>query len=282
MQINLALAQINTVLGDVEANLEKHLEFIHEARSKKADLIVFPELSLTGYVLQDLVPAVAHRPTPDDPTFHRLLDASRDLDLVVGFVDEDARHRFYIAAAYLSRGEIVHVHRKVHLPTYTIFDERRFLAAGDSFRAFDTRFGRAGLLICEDFWHASSPYLLWLDGADILLLTSASPGRGVTDEHIGSSEWVETIAKAYAGLFTVFVAHSNRVGFEDGLNFWGGATAYDPDGKLIAKGPYDEEALTYAELDLAQIRRTRARLPLLRDERPKLVQNELRRILQGR
>jgi NAD+ synthase (glutamine-hydrolysing) len=282
MQINLALAQINTVLGDVEANLEKHLEFIQEARSQKADLIVFPELSLTGYVLQDLVPVVAHRPTPDDPVFHRLLDASRDLDLVVGFVDEDARHRFYIAAAYLSQGEIVHVHRKVHLPTYTIFDERRFLAAGDSFRAFDTRFGRAGLLICEDFWHASSPYLLWLDGADLLLLTSASPGRGVTDEHIGSSEWVETIAKAYAGLFTVFVAHSNRVGFEDGLNFWGGATAYDPDGKLIAKGPYDEEALTYAELDLAQIRRTRARLPLLRDERPELVQNEIRRILQGR
>jgi len=281
MQINLALAQINTVLGDVEANLEKHLEFIQEARSQKTDLIVFPELSLTGYVLQDLVPVVAHRPTPDDPVFHRLLDASRDLDLVVGFVDEDVRHRFYIAAAYLSRGEIVHVHRKVHLPTYTIFDERRFLAAGDSFRAFDTRFGRAGILICEDFWHASSPYLLWLDGADLLLLTSASPGRGVTDEHIGSSEWVETIAKAYAGLFTVFVAHANRVGFEDGLNFWGGATAYDPDGKLIAKGPYDEEALTYAELDLAQIRRTRARLPLLRDERASLVQRELDRIIQG-
>jgi predicted amidohydrolase len=80
----------------------------------------------------------------------------------------------------------------------------------------------------------------------------------------------------------IFVAHANRVGFEDGLNFWGGATAYDPDGKLIAKGPYDEEALTYAELDLAQIRRTRVRLPLLRDERPELVQNELRRILQGR
>ena len=281
MQINLALAQINTVLGDVEANLEKHLEFIQEARSQKADLIVFPELSLTGYVLQDLVPAVAHRPSPDDPVFHRLLDASRDLDLVVGFVDEDARHRFYIAAAYLSQGEIVHVHRKVYLPTYTIFDERRFLAAGDSFRAFDTRFGRVGLLICEDFWHVSSPYLLWLDGADILLLTSASPGRGVTDEQIGSSEWVETINKTYAGLFTVFVAHANRVGFEDGLYFWGGATAYDPDGKLIAKGPYDEEALTYAELDLAQIRRTRARLPLLRDEQIGLVQKELDRIIQG-
>jgi len=282
MQINLALAQINTVLGDVEANLEKHLALAKEARAQKADLLVFPELSLTGYVLQDLVPTVSHHPADDDPVFRPLLKASRDLDLVVGFVDEDARHRFYIAAAYLSRGEIVHVHRKVHLPTYTIFDERRFLAAGDSFRAFDTRFGRAGILICEDFWHISSPYLLWLDGADILLMTSASPGRGVTDEHIGSSEWVETIHKAYAGLFTVFVAHANRVGFEDGLNFWGGATAYDPDGKLIAKGPYDDEAITYAVLDLAQIRRTRARLPLLRDEQMGLVMTELQRVLQKR
>jgi len=281
MQINLALAQINTKLGDVTANLEKHLALAKEARKSGADLLVFPELSLSGYVLQDLVPAVACRPAEDDPVFEPLLKASRDLDLVVGFVDEDARHRFYIAAAYLSRGEVLHVHHKVHLPTYTIFDERRFLAAGDSFRAFDTRFARAGLLICEDFWHISSPYLLWLDGADILILTSASPGRGVTDEHIGSSEWVETIAKAYAGLFTIFVAHANRVGFEDGLYFWGGATAYDPDGKLIAKGPYDEEALTYAELDLAQIRRTRARLPLLRDEQMGLVQKELKRIMQN-
>ena len=281
MKLTLALAQINTVLGNVEANIEKHLALAKEARQNNADLLVFPELSLTGYVLQDLVPAVAHRLTPDDPLFHHLLDASRDLDLVVGFVDEDARHRFYIAAAYLSQGEVVHIHRKVHLPTYTIFDERRFLAAGDSFRAFDTRFGRAGLLICEDFWHISSPYLLWLDGADLLLLTSASPGRGVTDEQLGSAKWVETVNQVYAGLFTVFTAHTNRVGFEDGLYFWGGATAYDPDGKLIAKGPYNEESLTYAELDLAQLRRTRARLPLLRDERASLVQKELERIIRG-
>jgi len=281
MRLNLALAQINTKLGNVEANLEKHLALAKEAHAQNADLLVFPELSLTGYVLQDLVPTVACRPLEDDPVFKPLLKASRDLDLVVGFVDEDARHRFYIAAAYLARGEVVHVHHKVHLPTYTIFDERRFLAAGNSFRAFDTRFGRAGILICEDFWHASSPYLLWLDGADILLMTSASPGRGVTDEHIGSSEWVETVHKAYAGLFTIFVAHANRVGFEDGLNFWGGATAYDPDGRLIAKGPYDEEAITYAELDLGQLRRTRARLPLLRDEQAGLVQRELKRILRN-
>jgi predicted amidohydrolase len=280
MQLNLALAQINTRLGDVEANLDKHLSLIRDARSQGADLIVFPELSLTGYVLQDIVPTVSHRPVDDDPVFKQLLKASRKIDMVVGFVDEDRRHRFFIASAYLSQGKVLHVHHKVYLPTYGLFDEGRFFAWGDAIRAFDTRFGRSGILICEDFWHASPPYLLWLDGADILLLTSASPGRGLNDEdRLESARWVERINQSYASLFTAFVAHSNRVGFEDGLHFWGGSTVFDPNGDLVAKGPYQEEALTLARLDLNQLHRTRARLPLLRDERTSLVVRELKHII---
>lgn len=280
MHLNLALAQINTRLGDVPTNLEKHLALVKDAVKSGADLLVFPELSLTGYVLQDLVSTVAHRPAGDDPIFRPLLEASNDLDLVVGFVDEDARSRFYIASAYLSRGEVLHVHRKVYLPTYGLFDEGRFFAWGDAIRAFDTPFGRMGILICEDFWHASPPYLLWLDGADLLLFTSASPGRGLTSEpELESARWVEHINQAYASLFTVFVAHSNRVGYEDGLNFWGGSTVFDPNGLLLAQGPYHQEALTLCEIDLKQIHRTRARLPLLRDERTALVMRELSRIL---
>lgn len=280
MRLNLALAQIATKLGDVQANLDKHLALIEDAKKQKADLMVFPELSLTGYVLQDLVASVAHKPMEDDPVFNRLLKASQDLDLVVGFVDEDLRHRFYISSAYLSGGKVLHVHHKVYLPTYGLFDEGRFFAWGDSIRSFNTRFGRAGMLICEDFWHASPPYLLWLDGADIMLFSSASPGRGLNDrEKLESARWVERVSKAYASMFTSFVIHSNRVGFEDGLHFWGGATVNDPNGELIAQGPYFEEAVTYTELDLNQLRRTRARLPLLRDERTSLVQRELNRIL---
>jgi len=279
MQLNLALAQINTTLGDVQANLEKHLDLLAEAKKQAADLVVFPELSLTGYVLQDLVPSVSHRPTDDDPVFKHLLKASQDLDLVVGFVDEDSRHRFYIASAYLSAGKVVHVHHKVYLPTYGLFDEGRFFAWGDSVRAFDTRFGRMGILICEDFWHASPPYLLWLDGADIMLFSSASPGRGLNEgEKLESAHWVENVNRSYANLFTCFVAHSNRVGYEDGLNFWGGATVFDPNGERLAQGPYFEEALTLATVDLNQLHRTRSRLPLLRDERTSLVARELRRI----
>ena len=282
MKLTIALAQMNTRLGDVAANLEKHLGMIKEARDQGADLILFPELSLTGYVLQDLASAVARKPNPEDEAFRPLLEASQQIDLLVGFVDEDTRHRFYISAAYLSKGEVVHVHHKVYLPTYGLFDEGRFFADGASVRAFDTRFGRVGVLICEDFWHASPPYLLWLDGADLFLFTSASPGRGLNKEpYLESARWVEHINRAYASLFTSFVAHTNRVGFEDGLTFWGGATIYDPNGEMVARGPYHQEALTLAEIDLNQLHRTRARLPLLRDERTALVQRELNRIAGG-
>ena len=236
MKLNLGLAQINTRLGVPQANLAKHLEMIEQARQSSVDLLIFPELSLTGYVLQDLASAVAHHPSMEDPIFRPLLEASRELDLVVGFVDEDERHRFFIAAAYLSGGQVVHIHHKVYLPTYGLFDEGRFFAWGDSVRAFDTRFGRLGILICEDFWHASPPYLLWLDGADLLLLTSASPGRGLTPEPVlESTRWVEHINQAYASLFTTFVVHANRTGYEDGLNFWGGSTIFDPNGEMLAQ-----------------------------------------------
>lgn len=280
--LTLALAQIKTKLGDVRANLEKHLHYVDEAVKQGAQLVIFPELSLTGYCLQDLVPTVACSPTPADPVFGALLKASAKIDMVVGFVDEDPRHRFYISAAYLSQGRVLHIHHKVYLPTYGLFDEGRFFAWGDAVRAFDTRWGRVGVLICEDFWHASPPYLLWLDGADLIILTSASPGRGLSGEDkLESAWWVEHINRAYASLFTTFVAHTNKVGFEDGLNFWGGSTIFDPDGNLLAQGPYMEEALTVARIDLREVRRTRARLPLLRDERHALVLREIQRITAG-
>jgi len=280
MKINIALAQFNSKLGDVKANLDTHLEMIEEARQKGADLIIFPELSLTGYALQDLAVNVALHPHQEDPVFNQLFTASKDIDLMVGFVHEDRRHRFYIAAAYLSEGKIIHIHNKVYLPTYGMFDEGRFFAEGDSVRAFDTKFGRVGMLICEDFWHASLPYLLWLDGADILLFQSASPGRGLNERpRLSSSEWVEHTNRAYAGFFTNFVVHANKVGYEDGLNFWGGSTIFDPNGELVIRAPDFESTLAVAEIDLNQLHRSRARLPLLRDERTNVVLRELERIL---
>lgn len=282
MKINIGLAQISPKLADVRSNCEIHLGFVERAAQQKVDLLVFPELSLTGYALQDASRDVARLAVPSDPLISTMLEASKRLDLVVGFAEVDDRGRLFTAGAYLSRGAIVHIHRKVYLPTYGMFDEGRYFDLGDSVRAFDTRFGRMGLLICEDFWHASPPYLAWLDGADVLLLTSASPGRGLNDEdRLASARFVETVNKSYAALFGSYVVHSNRVGFEDGLNFWGGSTIFDPDGELVAQAPYFEEALTVATIDLAQVNRSRNRIPLLRDERPELTLRELQRIVNG-
>jgi len=279
-KLRVGLAQISPSLGDVQRNISLHLDMIEQAKKQEVQLLCFPELSLTGYVLRDIVPDVAMSAAEGSPFMAELLSASQDMDLLFGFVEEDCRHRYYIAAAYLSEGQILHVHRKVYLPTYGMFEEGRYLASGDRFRAFDTRFGRVGVLICEDFWHMSSTYALWLDGADLLLLTSASPGRGLSPEAaLGSSRSVELINQTYATFLTNFVLHCNRVGFEDGLNFWGGSTIFGPDGKLVAQAPYFEETLLVATLDLGALRRVRIQLPLLRDERPGLLFKELTRMV---
>lgn len=282
MHLTVGLAQIYPKIGDVQANLRAHLQQIEAAKAHGAQLLLFPELSLSGYNLQDLVYEVALQPTADDPIFRQLLEASGDydMDLMVGFVDTDQRARYFIAAAYLSGGRVLHVHHKVYLPTYTLFDEGRYFAWGDSVRAFDTRFGRFGMLICEDFWHASPPYLLWIDRADVFLFHSASPGRGLdASNRLGSARWVQLVNQAYGSLFTSYVLHCNRVGYEDGLNFWGGSTIVDPDGEIVCAAPMHEPALCIHRLDLNQIRRTRTRLPLLRDERTGLTARELARIL---
>jgi predicted amidohydrolase len=276
----LALAQIDTHLGDVPANLEAHLDTIARARQRKADLVVFPELSLTGYMLQDLADEVALTPDSGDPVFRRVLAASRGVDLVVSFVERGPRQSLFLSAAYLSAGEVVHLHRKVYLPTYGLFQDGRFFDRGRSFRAFDTRFGRFGLLICEDFWHVSAPYALWLDGAEMLMLVSASPGRGLNGGgRLESARWIENITQTYARLFTVYVAQNNRVGFEDGLCYWGGSAIIGPDGQPLAQGPDFEPALVVAEIAPERIRRARQALPLLRDEQPELLQRALARLL---
>lgn len=283
MRIKVGLAQIYPKLGDVRVNLDKHLHMIEQADGQGVDLLIFPELSLTGYQVQDLVPEVAIRPTRDDVTYRALLDASRNMDIVFGFVHEDSRQRFYIASAYLSQRETVHIHHKIYLPTYTMFDESRYFAPGEYARAFDTRFGRVGMLICEDFWHVSPAYLLWMDGADLFVFTSASPSRGLdAGDRLSGSRWVELVNQAYGSMFTSYVMHCNRVGFEDGKNFWGGSSIVDPDGEFLAHGEYFDETLIVQEIDLNQLHRTRSRLPLLRDERPDLVQRELGRILGRR
>ncbi len=285
MKFRVALAQFAPRLGDVDANLKRVLDLTAQAKAQHADLAIFPELGLTGYYLKDLVTNVSARVLPNDPFLGPLLTASRDLDLVIGFVEQDARYNYYIAAAYLSDGRALYVHRKVYLPTYRLFDDARFFARGDQIRAFDTRLGRMGLMICEDAWHLSTPYALWMDGADFLIDIAASPGYGVSasgpeaiSDPLASASSVNGFLRAYAELLTTFVFYCNRVGVEDGISFWGGSRVLSPEGELLADAPQFEEALTMADVDPDALRRARLKLPTVRDEEGALVLRELERI----
>ncbi len=286
MKFKVALAQMAPRLGDTGANLKCVLDLIDQAKVKGADLAIFPELGLTGYYLKDLVTNVSARVLPNDPLLGPLLTASRQLDLVIGFVEQDERYHYYIAAAYLSDGRAAHVHRKVYLPTYRLFDDARFFARGDAFRAFDTRLGRMGLMICEDAWHLSTPYVLWMDGADFLIDIAASPGYGVAalppdplSDPLASATSVNVFLRTYAELLTTFVFYCNRVGVEDGISFWGGSRVLNPEGALLADAPQFEEALALAEIDSDALRRARVKLPTLRDEERAVVRREIKRVL---
>jgi len=235
-------------------------------------------LSLTGYHVRDLVSTVALR--LDSPEMAQLKEWSQDVALVVGFVEESADFHFYNVAAYISGGEIRHVHRKVYLPTYGMFDEQRYFARGDKVRTFDAPFGRVSLLICEDLWHPSTVYLAALDRALFVICPSSSPLRGISDGEAqdDNARYWELINRSYAETFGLFVIYANRVGFEDGVGFWGGSEILDPFGRRLAKGRYYEEDFITAELSLDLVRRKRVASPLLRDEDLDLTINELQRI----
>ena len=279
--MKIAVAQINTKLGDVEANVEKCLDFSLKAKEEGAELVVFPELSLTGYNLQDLTFEVAL--TPQSPKLIPLLEVSREVAIVVGLIEESPEHVFYNSAFYLEDGAVKHIHRKLFLPTYGMFDEGRFVGKGEEVRAFNSRLGKSAVLICEDLWHFSSVYLAFLQGVKFILAPSASPGRGYRERGMfGNAEVWLNMGEFYARLTGSYFIYANRVGVEDGFVFSGTSFVCDPYGRLVAKAsPFEEELLT-VELNPALIRSARVNLPLLRDERPLTILKNLRRIVDER
>lgn len=280
MDFTAVLAQIKPKLGCVADNLALIEEHTQQAISAKADLIVFPELALTGYFLKDLVPEVARR--LDSPEIKRLVELSRDISIAVGIVEETDDYRFFNSALYLEDGAIRHLHRKVYLPTYGLFDEQRYLARGERFRAFDTRFGRMGMLICEDMWHLSSSYILAMDGATSLLCLSSSPGRGVEGDSLGSADAWQQLTSTTAMFLNCRVLYCNRVGYEDGVNFWGGSEYIAPSGESVVRARLFEEDAVEASIAEGALRRERIFSPMLRDENLFVTMQELRRIERER
>ena len=274
----IGIAQTSPRLGDVAANLALYEQAIARAKNENVELLIFPELSLTGYHLRDMVATVALR--QESPEFIQLRELSKSVACLAGLVEESPDFCFYNSAVYLSAGDVRHVHRKVYLPTYGMFDEQRYFARGDSVRAFDTPYGRAAALVCEDMWHPSTVYIAALDRALMLICPSSSPLRGIADkrQQDENARYWEAMNRVYAETFGVFVIYANRVGFEDGVGFWGGSEVINPFGQCIAKGHYYEEDFVTADISLDAVRRKRVAAPLLRDEDIDLTINELLRI----
>ena len=281
MALRTALCQLRPVLGDAAQNLASHHAWLDRAVEEGAQLAIFPELSLHGYFLRDLVQEVA---LPlDHQLIQDLVARSRDCSILFGFVEESHDHRFYNTAVFAEDGKVLSVHRKVHLPDYGIFEEGRYFAAGDRFEIVKSKHGRFGVMICEDAWHLSTGWLHFLQGADALLLPSASPARGVDteDSELSSQGAWHALAHANALFFQAWVVHCNRVGFEDGAMFWGGSSVLDPFAERKVMGGQEEELLL-CDLDFAALRRARVMTPLRRDAQPDLIRRELARILQDR
>ena len=265
--LRVALVQFKPTKAEVSANVEAIQRTI-ASQSSSTDLIVFPETSLSGYFLEG---GVAESAVTTEELIGLMGSPSdRRPDVVIGFY-ERWRRRLYNSAVYLEaregRWKARHVHRKMFLPTYGVFDEARFVEPGTDVQAFETRFGRIGMLICEDMWHSLPAAILALGGAELLVVPSASLARDFSPAGGRSrnlERW-EQITSGAALEHGIFVIVAQLVGSEGGKLFFGGSIAVGPDGSFLARGPLLEEAVTLASLDAGSINRSRMASPLLAD-----------------
>jgi predicted amidohydrolase len=275
--MRVAGAQIECRPGDVAGNLALHLQALQAARAEGADLVVFPELSLTDYLSEPDVEALAKPANGGE--LRALAEAAGAASLSVGFIERAPDGRVYNAQALLSGGRVVHIHRKANLPTYGRLQESRFYTAG---RAVETATlepsWRAATLICADTWNPALPWLAAIPHAARLIVPVASALDAVEalDNPNGWDINLRHTALTY-GLPLVMV---NHCGTRRGLTFWGGSRIVDAFGRELARAGRDSE-LIIADLDLAQVAVARERLPTIRDADPQLVQAELTRLLGG-
>jgi predicted amidohydrolase len=281
MDCRVALAQVEPTLGNVAANLEMHVREVRAAVDAKADIVVFPELSLTGYFLKDQASEVA---LPlDSEELETIADLSRQISIVVGFAERGRDGRVYNSIAFFEDGELLELHRKVHLVHYGMFDEGRDFAPGERFRSFESKHGRFGLLICEDMWHVGSSWLHFLSNVDALIVPSAGPARGVTEDGNGlrSTQVWNKIHDTFALLYQTWIVYVNRVGSEDGILFGGGSRVVDPHGRETVAIDGLEPGRAVAHLSSDMLRRARVSTPLRRDEKPWIITRELNRLGSG-
>jgi predicted amidohydrolase len=263
-KIRLALAQINSRREHKEENLQKIEEFTLRAKEQHADLVIFPELSLTGYVLHDQIYELAE--VIPGPSTKRIEELAKKTGIHIIFgmpeLSEKSKATIFNTAVLIGPTGLIGKFRKMYLPTHSVFEERRYFRAGYQTAVFTTDIGKIGLFICYDIFFPEVCRLTRLKGAELIICISASPAvrRG----------YFEILTTARALENTAFLAYVNLTGIEDGLQFWGGSRLVSPTGDLLAAAKYDEEDLVICDVDYSDMRSAETFIPTLRDLRPEL------------
>ncbi|MCX7835108.1 MAG: hypothetical protein N2450_03440 [bacterium] len=272
--IKIALAQISPKIGDIEDNLQKHLHLIDRAKQKSVNVIVFPELSLSGYLLRDGVFDIAI--SKEDDRLKSFLDNSYGITILLGLVELSDDFKLYNSFFVFEDGKLIHIHRKIYLPTYSVFEEKRFFAEGDKVRSFQSKWGTFGVLICNDMWHPTLLWLLSLQNSELVFVPAAAPLRGLKENKISDSQRIwKLLCECGAKTNTLYIAFANQIGWQDQLYFFGESALYGPDGSLIHQASSDKEDLLLVDVDFQFLKRERIVTPLRRDERVELIAREL-------
>jgi predicted amidohydrolase len=277
-RLKVAVAQIETVLGDLDAGFRKHLDVIERARRQGVEVLLFPELSLTGHGSGPEVLKLALR--RDDSRILDLARASGEMVTVFGLVEEAIAAQFHNTAIAVQNGELVFLHRKINLATYGELEEGKHFATGRYVETFELGdVWRASILICADLWNPALVNLVAVHGATLLMTPISSAIEAVGVEFDNPGGW-DICLRFYGMIYGFPVLMANRVGQEGNLNFWGGSRIIDPFGRTVAEAKGRTEQLVVAELDYGTLRRARYLLPTVRDSNLGLVLRETERLYQ--
>jgi predicted amidohydrolase len=265
-QVNVALSQINCKVGDKKYNIDKMVKHVRKAKKKEANLVIFPELSLTGYIVRDLAYELAE---PIRGPSIRLLEEITKREkvyIVFGMLEksEKAHAVLYNTAVLLGPEGFVGKYQKMYLPTHSVFEEKRYFRPGYHASVFDTDIGKVGLMVCYDIFFPEVARMLKLNGSQLTICISASPAV--------RRKFFEVLTVARAMENTTYLAYVNLVGIEDGLQFWGGSRLIAPNGSIISQAKYDKEDQVIGRVDYADLKRTETFVPTLRDLRPEFFE----------
>lgn len=273
--LRAAAAQIDIALCDVDANVEKHLAWIEDARAAGVELLVFPELSLTGYKVGHTGYTLGLGAS--DPLLARLAKAAGDMTVVVGFIEEGHAAQFFCSAAVLHAGKVLFVHRKLNLANYGAMEEAKFFAVGRYVETFRLPPFDGSVLLCADMWNPGLVHLSALHGATLLLVPTNSSLDHESGDFSKPTKW-DTVLRFYAMIYGLPIVFCNRLGEEAGHTFWGGSRIVDAHGDIVAQAGREREELLVGEISFEQVRKCRYELPTVRDSNLGLIQREIDRL----